>query len=104
MQSELFALGEFAKGNAKAYQLLPRHASGKLRLLLAHVVDPVSVQAEAVVAVGPLQQRLDPAPDVLGELGKEDFAAVASRAGARLGACMAVGCCGAVARRTAPPP
>ena len=76
MKPELLGLGELSEASSETDEIVPGHVSRLLHDLLRDVVDPVPVQAEAVRAVGPVDQQLDVLSDVFGQLFKEDFGLV----------------------------
>ena len=79
MQAELFCSGELAHVGAHAVEFLAADAVGDLEHTLADVEDAVVVQAKAVRLVGPINQKLDIAANVLGELLEKDLGLLLSQ-------------------------
>ena len=73
VQPESLALRELTEHAADGDELVARQSIRVLHLLLAHIINAVAMQPEAVAAVGPVDERLDALADVFGELLEEDF-------------------------------
>ena len=71
VEPELFGLCKLSKTCSQTDEIVPGHIGGLLHDLLRDIEDPVSVEAEAVGAVRPVNQELDVLSDVLGQLFKK---------------------------------
>lgn len=72
-QSEFTTLGELSKESASFNKLILAHVGAQLHNSLRHVVHSIFDESEDVRLVLPVNQKADIFPNILDQLGKEDF-------------------------------